>query len=278
MSIGNSTIPPLVTVVVPSFNEDPKVVRTSLESIRNQTFENFECIVVDESSNPMLAEACRCICAEDSRFIYINPSHRLGLSKSLNLAISQARGEFIARFDSDDVCMPQRLALQVAYLQSHSEISVVGGALKIINESGEMLAHRRYPLSSAQVAKGMHFTTSIAHPTVMFRRKAIENFGNYNPDYRFSEDLELWLRWLNAGLLFANLEQVLVLYRQNNSRRNQLHWRYNLNARVSNFSSSHFFLRTLGIVCIATWAMLPHFIKINIYKIFILTVRNPGGG
>src|SRR5947209_8445890 len=107
---------PTVTVVVPSFNEEPHIVRASLESVRAQSFTDFECIVVDESTRPELAAACREICSEDSRFIYVHPTERLGLPKSLNLAISKARGQLIARFDSDDVCMPERLGLQVAFL------------------------------------------------------------------------------------------------------------------------------------------------------------------
>ncbi len=274
MSISAST--PLVTVVVPSFNEAPHVVRASLESIRNQTFSSFECIVVDESTNPELAEACQSVCAEDPRFIYLHPAERLGLPKSLNLAISQARSRLIARFDSDDVCMPERLALQVAFLEAHPEISVLGGAINIIGDEGQVLAHRSYPGDSAKIAKGMQLTTTMAHPTVMFRREAIEQYGGYNPDFRFAEDLDLWLRWINAGLRFANLQQVLVHYRQDNTRRNRLHWRYNLRARTSNFSSSYSILRILGITGIATWAALPKVVQEHLFRFLILNRRRLG--
>lgn len=271
-----STSNPLVTVVVPSFNETPHVVRASLESIKNQTFSRFECIVVDESTNPELAKACQSVCAEDPRFIYLHPTERIGLPNSLNLAISQARGRVIARFDSDDVCMSERLALQVAFLDAHPEISVVGGALNIISDEGRVVAHRRYPEDSVKIAKGMQLTTTIAHPTVMFRREAIEQYGGYNPDFRFAEDLDLWLRWMNAGLSFANLPQVLVHYRQDNTRRSQLHWRYNLRARTSNFSSRYSILRILGIACIATWAALPTVVQEHIFKFLILHRRSQG--
>jgi glycosyltransferase involved in cell wall biosynthesis len=271
-----STSNPLVTVVVPSFNEAQHVVRASLESIRNQTFSRFECIVVDESTIPELAEACQSVCAEDPRFIYVHPAEHLGLPKSLNLAISLARSRLIARFDSDDVCTPERLEIQVAFLAAHPEISVVGGALNIISDDGLVLAHRRYPEDSVKIAQGMQLTTTIAHPTVMFRRDAIEQYGGYNPEFRFSEDLDLWLRWLNAGLRFANLPQVLVQYRQNNTRRSQLHWRYNLRARTSNFSSGYLILRILGIACIATWAVLPNVVQEQIFKFFIFHRRSQG--
>lgn len=264
---------PLVTVVIPSFNEDPHIVRASLESISAQTFTDFECIVVDESTRTELAEACRVVCAEDPRFIYVHPAERLGLPKSLNLAISKARGQLIARFDSDDVCVPERLALQVAYLQAYPDISVVGGAMDIISGEGRFLAHRRYPQSSAAIAKGMQLTTTIAHPTVMYRKEAIERYGAYNPDFRFGEDLDLWLRWMNAGLRFANLPQVLVQYRQDNVRRDQRHWRFNLRARISNFSGQHLVRRVIGIACIATWIAMPKKAQEQIFKALILRRR-----
>ena len=267
---------PLVTVVVPSFNEPPHIVRASLESIRNQTFSRFECIVVDESTNPELAQACQSVCAEDPRFIYVHPTRRLGLPKSLNLAIAHTRSRLIARFDSDDICVPERLALQVAFLEAHSEISVVGGALSIINDEGEILAHRCYPEDAIKIAKGMQLTTTIAHPTVMFRREAVEKYGGYNPDFRFAEDLDLWLRWMNAGLRFANLTQVLVHYRQDNVRRSRHHWRYNLRARTSNFNSCYLILRILGIACIATWAALPWVVQAHIFKFLTIYRRRQG--
>lgn len=264
---------PLVTVVVPSFNENPHIVRASLESIRSQSFAEFECIVVDESTSHDLAEACRDVCAEDPRFIYLHPTERLGLPKSLNLAISKARGQLIARFDSDDVCMPDRLALQVAFLQAHPEISVVGGALDIISNEGKFIAHRRYPQTSTAIAKGMQLTTTIAHPTVMYRKEAIEKHGGYNPDYRFAEDLDLWLRWMNAGLLFSNLPQVLVQYRQDSTRRDHRHWHFNLRARTANFSVQHSVRRVIGIACVVTWIAVPKKVQELIFKALILRRR-----
>lgn len=261
---------PLVTVVVPSFNEAPNIVRASLESIRAQTFADFECIVVDESTCPELAEACQAACAEDKRFTYVHPTQRLGLPKSLNLAIGKARGQLIARFDSDDVCMPERLALQVAFLHRNPDISVVGGDLDIISSEGKFLSHRCYPKTSSAISKGMQLTTTIAHPTVMFRKEAIERHGGYNPDFRFCEDLDLWLRWMNAGLRFANLPQVLVQYRQDNTRRDQRHWRFNLRARTSNFSGQHLVRRVIGIACIATWIAMPKKVQEQVFKALIL--------
>lgn len=268
------TSTPLVSVIVPSFNVEPHIVRSSLESIRNQTFSNFECIVVDESNNFGLAEACRSVCAEDPRFIYVHPTERLRLPNSLNLGISLARGKLIARFDSDDICMPDRLALQVAFLEAHPDISIVGGSVKIIDEDGQSLSYRRYPESFAKIAKGMQLTTTMAHPTVMFRKEVIEHFGGYHPKFLFAEDLDLWLRWLNSGLRFANLAQVLVHYRQTNTRRKLRHWGFNLRARLSNFNTQYWPLRVLGIACILIWGATPKILQEHIFRFLILQRRS----
>ncbi len=220
-----------------------------------------------------MADACRAICAEDPRFIYVRPTERLGLPKSLNLAISQSRSRLIARFDSDDICMPERLALQVSFFDAHPEISVVGGALNIINDEGQILAHRIYPENEVKIAQGMQVTTTIAHPTVMFHKEAIEKYGGYKSDFQFSEDLDLWLRWMNAGLRFANLPQVLVQYRQDNTRRVAGHWRYNLRARIANFSSQHLVRRIIGIACIAIWVVMPNKLQEQIFKALLLRRR-----
>jgi glycosyltransferase involved in cell wall biosynthesis len=263
-----------VTVVVPSFNEDPRFVRASLESIRAQTFTDFECIVVDESTCPELADFCRGVCNDDPRFIYMRPAERLGLAGSLNLAINNARGQLIARFDSDDICMPERIELQVAFLQAHPDISVVGGAINIISTEGTVTAHRVYPQSSNEIEKAIQFTNAMAHPTVMFRKQAFVLCGGYNPDYRYCEDLDMWLRWLNAGFLFANLPQVMVNYRQDNTKRSQGNWRYNLHARLSNFRIRHFSRRIVGIFCIVAWMATPENLREKIYKAVILGRRD----
>lgn len=269
-----SAFTPLVTVVVPSFNVASQIVRASLESIRSQTFTNFECIVVDESNQPELAKACSLVCAEDPRFFYIHPIERLGLAGSLNMAIRMARGLLVARFDSDDICISERLALQVAFLQSHPEISVVGGALDIVDNAGRFLAHRSYPITSGAISKSMQLTTAIAHPTVMFRKEVFDRLGGYNAGYPFAEDLDLWLRWMKGGIQFANLPQVLVQYRQDNTHRTRRHWRFNLRARISNFSAQHLMRRTIGVACVAIWVGMPKIAQEQIFKMLLLRRRS----
>lgn len=260
---------PLVTVVIPSFNEDPRVVRASFDSIRNQSLSDFECIVVDDSSDLDLAAACQSICMEDPRFFYVRPTVRLGLPRSLNLAISKARGDFIARFDADDIAAPDRLELQTNFLKTNPNISIVGGAMGIMNDDCVVFAYRHYPEGTTEIARGMQVTTTIAHPTVMFRKDAVMQHGGYDPAFRYSEDLDLWLRWINSGLFFANLPNVLVHYRQNNTARSRQHWKYNLKARMKNFRSKHFPLRMIGIIIVGIWLFFPVFVQERVFKIVL---------
>lgn len=265
---------PTVSVIIPVFNEPAAVLQESLGSVAAQTFTDFECIVVDESTSQSRAQDCAVICSRDPRFRYIHPSTRLGLAASLNLGIANSVGVFVARFDSDDICVADRLQLQVEFLASHPEIDVLGGGLEIIDEKGCSKAHRYYPSDHPSIARKFHFTTPIAHPTAMIRRKALELYGVYDPDFRFSEDLDLWLRMLKRGARFANLNRTLVRYRQGATHRKPKHWRSNLRARFRNFAADHLMYRITGIAAIAIWSILPRMIQTPIFRMILFRSKH----
>lgn len=248
---------PRVSLVVPAFNEPLDVITQSLDSVRAQTFTDFECIVIDESTDPAAAAACQALCERDNRFRYVHPPQRLGLAASLNLGISMARAPLLARFDSDDICVPDRLMQQVAFMDAHPEIGVLGGGLEIIDETAQTLAYRAYPTDHEVIERKLQTTTPIAHPTVMLRRALVEQHGGYDIGFRFAEDLDLWLRLANRGVRFANLSTVLVRYRQQHTSRNPRHWEFNLRARMRNFTTRHLPHRVLGLCIILVWGKLP---------------------
>ena len=262
------TAPP-ISIIVPTFNEAAQFIEMSLGSLRTQTWSDFECLVVDESPDPARAEFVQKECAKDSRFHYLHPPARIGLAASLNLALAQAKGEFIARFDADDVCLPERIERQVTFLRDHPEIGIVGSALEVMDDEGHSIAQRGYPLSHEKIARKMMITNAMAHPTVMFRRSVFEGNGIYDPSFRFSEDLELWLRWLNAGVKFANLADRLVKYRQLSTTRTMSNWESNLRARKRHFTNQYLLLRTLGILSIAVWSRIPPDTQARLYRLLI---------
>lgn len=262
---------PSVSLVVPCFNERPAVLERSLRSVMAQSMADFECILVDESTNAETEAACRALCASDPRFVYMRPAGRLGLAGSLNLGVKAARGRYVARFDSDDICVPDRLIQQVAYLDSNPDIGVLGGHLAIMDEMETPVGVRHYPLTHEGIERRFQMNNAMAHPTVMMRRSVLDAHGAYDPTFRFAEDLELWLRLLNNGVRFANLDQVLVHYRQQQTRRQADNWRYNLLARRKNFSSRHLIRRTAGLVVVGTWAALPASIQEGLFRKLMFT-------
>lgn len=261
---------PAVSIIVPCFNEPPDVLQKSLSSVAAQTFGNFECIVIDESTDPVRAEACRTFCDSDARFIYVRPSKRLGLSASLNLALEMAKADWVARFDSDDVCTPDRLQDQMQYLASHPDVDVLGGGLEIIDEAGNFLALRSYPAAHEMIARRLQLTTAIAHPTVIYRRDLVARSGGYDISFRFAEDLDLWLRLLNQGACFANLPQTLVYYRQQQTSRQTQHWQFNLKARLKNFNTQYLGYRLFGIAAVLVWRFVPQSLQKLVFRRLLL--------
>ncbi len=257
----------MVSVIVPVFNEAPKNLVASLSSIANQSYQDFECIVIDESDEEESATACRIFCECNAKFIYIHPKERLGLAASLNLGISKSKGHYIARFDSDDVCWQNRLQLQVDYLNENPDTGVLGGAIEIIDSVGKHIAYRRYKKSHLWIEVNFQFINSMAHPALMIRRNIFESQGLYDESYKLCEDLELWLRFLNKKVKFENLQHVLISYRQQTVDRNKDNWRYNIKARLKNFSSRYFLLRLLGIALVFIW---PYFPKIATSKAYLI--------
>jgi glycosyltransferase involved in cell wall biosynthesis len=267
MSYASIHQSPKVSCIVPCFNEDPIILEESLNSLARQTFKNFECIVVDESTQIDTVDRCKKICESDARFIYLHPSSRVGLAASLNLGIKLAKSDLIARFDSDDICHPERLALQVEYLENHPEVDVVGSSLEIIDGAGQIMGHRDYPSNHSDIVKKFIYSNSMAHPTVMFR-KSIESIsgGVYDPSFRFAEDLELWLRLIRFDIKFANLPYFLVKYRQEYTNRAKENWKFNVKARIKNFSRPHSLEKIVGIIGILAWMNLPRPLQKFIFR------------
>jgi glycosyltransferase involved in cell wall biosynthesis len=272
MSMKSAT-KPAISLIVPAFNEASATLLRSLESVALQSFGDFECLLIDESTNVVSQACAEQFCAKDPRFIRIVPSERLGLAASLNLGLSLAKADLIARFDSDDICMPTRLELQWKAMDGNSDLDVLGGALEIIDDEEQTLAYRSYPMAHDDILRKMQLTTALAHPTVMMRKSLVQAVGGYDPAFRFAEDLDLWLRLANRNARFGNLSDVLVRYRQNNVRRPADHWRYNYQARRKNFSRQYFFRRSTGIAAIGLWIKLPPILQEAIFHKMLLQDR-----
>lgn len=207
---------PLVTIIMPIYNEE-KYVHYAIDSILTQTFSDFELILVDDGSTDNTRSFLTDYARRDARVVLVENDHNRGLVYSLNRGLALASGKYIARMDANDISLPDRLALQVGYLEQHAEVGVLGTNIVFIDGDGRVLYQGRpkdpRPVSPSVIRWMLLWRCPIYHTTVMMRRAVLEETGfAYDPDFRHAEDRELWTRLIKHTVI-ASLQQVLVLCR-----------------------------------------------------------------
>ena len=196
---------PAVSVLMPVYNTPEEYLRPALESIGQQTFTDWELLVLDDASAPAARIPEIVGSYADSRIKYL-PGGHLGVAATLNRGIRAAQGRFIARMDSDDIALPERFAKQVAYLETHPEIALLGTAVEFFPESKV----ERYPERVTFFA--LLYQDCLGHPAVMWRREEfVRHDLFYAPDCP-AEDYELWTRAVHC-VNIANLPEILLRYR-----------------------------------------------------------------
>ncbi len=198
---------PTVSVVMPAYNA-AEHISESIQSILDQTLNNFELIIVDDSSTDSTAQIIEKFV--DNRIRLIRNDRNEGVASSLNKGIAAAKGEFIARMDADDISVAHRLKLQVEFLRQHPSIALCGGSLKTFGAKEELW---ECPTDPDRLACRMLFKCEVAHPTVIMRKNVLDKYGfRYSSEMDFAEDYDLWIRILAVAQI-ANLPETLLLYR-----------------------------------------------------------------
>ena len=179
---------PKISVIMSVYNGE-RYLSQAIESILNQTLADFEFIIVNDASTDSSLKIIQSY--DDERVKIISNEKNIGLTKSLNKAIEQAQGGFIARQDADDISLPNRLEEQLIYFEQHPEIALLGTSIYIIDEKGKILGKRDIPADpSKNFFKGSWF----AHGSTMFKNEVVHALGRYNELFRYCQDYELWLR------------------------------------------------------------------------------------
>lgn len=200
---------PKVSVVMAAYNA-ADYIETAVDSILAQTFTDFEFIIIDDGSSD---GTCILIKGyDDPRIRVIKNERNLGLTLSLNKGLMAAQGRYIARQDADDISYATRLAKQVAFLDEHAEVGLVGSSWDTIDVQGKKLSTKHTITDSQQLAEQILVENAITHGTVLIRRGIIEQAGLYRPEVGNAEDLDLWLRMGEVSRL-ANLEEPLYASR-----------------------------------------------------------------
>lgn len=202
--------PPVITVLLPAFNAAP-FLGAAIESVLAQTCVDFELLVIDDGST----DSTRVVAAgfRDPRLRVLANERNLGLTATLNRGLREARGEFIARQDADDVSQPDRFARQLEFLRANPQVMLLGTSARQVDDAGRAQGTLDMPRSPLAVRWAMLFDNPFLHSAVMFRRApVVAEFGGYDESFSISQDYELWSRIARRHPV-ANLPERLVTLR-----------------------------------------------------------------
>jgi len=202
-----------VTVLMSVYNGE-QYLPQSIESILNQTYDNYEFIIIDDASTDKSYSILEKYASLHSQIVLIKNEKNLGLTKSLNLGIKMSRGKYIARQDHDDISHPDRLEKEVSYLDQNRDVMLVTGNLELIDSLGMFIKHTKRFMEQKLIAWYLLFYNVIGgHSLVMFRKENVVSLGGYNEAFPFGQDYQLWLRLVESGKLVI-LPDVLLQWRQ----------------------------------------------------------------
>ncbi len=225
---------PCVSIIMPVRNA-AATLAVALASVQGQTLAAWEAVVVDDGSTDDSVALVRRVAAADPRVRLMRPAERPGLVGALNLGLAAAQARLIARMDADDRMHPERLARQAARLEAEPALGLVGCG---VDFGGDAVAQAGYAAhvewlntvnTPEEIWLNRFVEAPLAHPSVMFRRELVSQFGGY-AEGPGPEDYELWLRWLEAGVRMAKVPEALLTWQDSPGRASRVDARYDVEA------------------------------------------------
>jgi len=258
-----------VSVVLPVYN-CKRYIADAISSILSQKFDSFELIVVNDGSTDGTTEILNDFKHQKLR-IFTNTENK-GLVYSLNLAINNAIGKYICRMDADDIATTNRLQVQYNYLEHNKNISCVGCQGYNINEKGLVIGKTIWRRNTFMLKFFMLIGNNpVGHPFAMIKKEAITDVGGYREEYFGAEDIDLWLRILKNGGLFANCPEYLMKYRLHESQ---------ITMNTTKINSAKFFVmysfyKQIGIKDEGIGETLELFLDVKNYKVsnYLLCIK-----
>lgn len=193
-------------------NDKPEQLREALTSLKEQSVEANEIVFVEDGT---LSRELYLVLEEFEDvlpFKRIQLEENKGLGNALNIGLKACSNNLVFRMDTDDICHPKRFEKQIIYLEQHPDIDILGTWAKDIDDAGNIIGERTFPISHKDLLNIM-WTCPVAHPTILFKRDAILKVGSYNGDLKRRQDYELWFRAASKGLIFGNVPEYLLYYR-----------------------------------------------------------------
>ena len=201
----------LVSVIMSNYNTPEEYLRESIESILNQTYSHIEFIIVDDCSTDNSLNVIKSY--KDARIVLIENTENLGLTKSLNKALKQAKGEFVARMDADDISLPTRFEKQVAFLKQNSDVIVCGTWRENFGDNTYTVKLSIPDRETYRIYQMFSNFPGICHPSAMFNNTLLKKYKiEYNENYIYAQDYRMWIS-CSACAECANYPEVLLKYR-----------------------------------------------------------------
>jgi len=197
---------PIISVILSVYNAE-QYLKEAIESILNQTYKDFEFIIIDDGSKDNSLNIIKYFQNNDNRILVISRENK-GLIASLNEGINIASGKYIARMDADDISLPKRLEEQLRYMQEHEDVIVCGSFIELFGAENKI---RKYPITDEEIRAFFVFRSPFAHPATMIQTEALKKVL-YNKDYTHAEDYKLWMELLSYGKVY-NIPKTLLKYR-----------------------------------------------------------------
>lgn len=267
---------------MPVFNA-AKFLDQSISSILNQTFSNFEFIIVDDASTDNSWKIIKSYAKKDKRIIPIKNKINLGVSLTSNIAISQAKGKFLARMDADDISTPDRLEKQINFLKNNPNTIIVGGQCTIIDEDNRIIGIKKFPINQKQIENMIFWAVPIQQGYMMINRSLLpKKFAWYSPSKFSAEEIDLYFNLKKFGQ-FANLEDNLYYYRQvlsglSHQNPKKTFW-ITLQSRlkaIKNGLYPNFYAVLINLCQIITISILPNQVIMSLWHL-IRGIKKPSG-
>ena len=201
---------PQVTVLMTVYNGE-RYLHTSLQSVLNQTFKNFEFLIVNDCSIDNSLDLIKSY--KDSRIVIHNNKVNLGQTKSLNVGLKLARGKYVARMDADDMAFPMWLDKLVKYILVHPEYVAVSSYAAVIDGLGNPQRIHKTPITFQEVIVNLFFGKVMNHVGALLKKEIILDIGGYNEDFNVAQDYELWSLLIRMGYQIINIPDILVSVR-----------------------------------------------------------------
>ena len=207
------TAHPRVSVIMPVHNAEA-YLREAIMSILNQTYRDFELIIIDDASTDTSWKIISQLKKQHKRIRAYRNKVAMGKSgdPASNLAISKAKGEFIAKMDADDIAHPKRLEKQVAFMDKHPEIFLTGTQGYVINKEGKIIGKKRCPQTQKEIFKDFFLYSYFIHPSIMFRNQT-KGKPFYRIKFPYFNEYYTFFKLMTEGKHFANMPEFLLYYR-----------------------------------------------------------------